>query len=288
MDMMGVLCGAMLAALLLFPAQSADAAREALAVWGLDVVPSLFPYMALCRALCARLAGTRLPATRIACLLGLLGGSPSGAAAVSSGAARRGLTRGSLLSLAALTGTLSPMFFLSTVRGWLGGGATLAWLLALSHLAGALFAFAAVRLRMGRDGAPLPPAADADGGAASPIAQSVSAILNVGGCIVVFSVVSCMVSRLLPGLPAGVCAALHAALEIAGGTRALLAAPMSPRGRAVLLAAASGFSGLSVLSQNLLFYKPLGVGMRELALLALLRACGCAVAMACFTAVIPL
>lgn len=290
MDMTTVGCALMLLALLTMPDPCAKAARDALAVWSLDVVPSLFPYMVLCKTLSSRLTGARVPPERVAAALGLIGGSPAGAASVCACAKKRRLTRRDLLALAALTGTISPMFLLSTVRGWTGDARLSQWL-ALSHMAGALFAFAVVRLYHGRGDAPLPASPDGEGadggGPSAPIAESVLAILNVGGCIVFFSVVSGVVTRLFPQLPVGIAAGTHAALEVAGGMRALALAPLAPRLRGVLMAAASGFTGLSILTQNLLFYRPLGLDMRCLLTLALLRAAGSAAAMALLLMLFP-
>ena len=289
MDMMIVGCSLMLVAMLVLPGPTSQAARSALAVWGLEVAPSLFPYMVLCRTLSARLCERQLPAHQIASVLGLLGGSPSGAAAVASCAEKNGLSRNHILCLAALTGTLSPMFLLSTVREWTGD-ATLCRLLLISHLLGALFAYTVVRLYTGKPVVPpLRGAAQTEASASgNPIVESVQAILSVGGCIVFFSVVASAMTLLIPGMGANVSAVLHAVLEIAGGMRSLVKAPMPSDTRAVLMAAASGFSGLSILSQNLLFLKPHGISMRDLLALAFLRCVGCAAAMACLINVIPL
>ena len=46
---------AILILVLLMPDISSSAARSALGIWGLDVVPSLFPYMVLCRLIADRL-----------------------------------------------------------------------------------------------------------------------------------------------------------------------------------------------------------------------------------------
>lgn len=276
--MMPAVCVFLLFALLALPDQAAQAAREAIAVWGLDVAPSLFPYMVLCRTLTARLRTRRVPAHLVAAALGLLGGSPSGAAGVCACARREGLTRRQALPLAALTGTLSPMFLLSTLRGWTGD-ARLCRLLTASHIAGALFAFAVVRLYAGKSAARCSPHAAPDE-QANPVAESVQAILCVGGCIVFFSVLAAVARLLIPHLPDAASAVLHAVLEIAGGARALSRAPFDPRARAVLLAACCGFTGLSILSQNLLFFRPLGVRFSHLLAIGLLRAVGSAAAMA--------
>lgn len=66
---------AILILILLMPDISSSAARSALGIWGLDVVPSLFPYMVLCRLIADRLRRTSLPAFPVIAVLGLLGGS---------------------------------------------------------------------------------------------------------------------------------------------------------------------------------------------------------------------
>lgn len=279
-------CAFLLVALLALPDQAAQAAREAIAVWGLDVAPSLFPYMVLCRTLTARLRTRRIPAHCVAAALGLMGGSPSGAAGVSACAQREGLTRRQILPLAALTGTLSPMFLLSTLRGWTGD-ARLCRLLLASHILGALFAFAVVRLYAGKGEKPRPMCDPSPGAQANPIAESVQAILSVGGCIVFFSVLAAVARLLIPALPDSAAAVLHAVLEVAGGARALAHASFDPQVRAVLLATACGFTGLSILSQNLLFFRPLGVRLSHLLAIGLLRAVGAGAAMACLMLVVP-
>ena len=279
-------CAFLLVALLVLPDQAAQAAREAIFVWGLDVAPSLFPYMVLCRTLTARLRTRRIPAHIVAAGLGLMGGSPSGAAGVSVCAQREGLSRRQVLPLAALTGTLSPMFLLSTLRGWTGD-VRLCRLLTVSHILGALFAFAVVRLYAGKSARPHPACGPTDGAQANPIAESVQAILSVGGCIVFFSVLAAIVRLLIPHLPDSAAAVLHAVLEVAGGARALAHAPFDPPVRAVLLAAACGFTGLSILSQNLLFFRSLGVRFSHLLVIGVLRAIGAGAAMACLMLVVP-
>ena len=278
----------MLLAMLAFPEHAAQAARSALTIWGLDVAPSLFPYMVLCRTLSSRLNGKRIPAHCVASALGMLGGSPSGAAALSSCAKKEKLTHERILCIAALTGTLSPMFLLSTVREWTKDGHMCRMLLA-AHLLGALFAYAVTRLYLGKPAlSPCDAIADRDSGMpANPIVESVQAILSVGGCIVFFSVLASTLTVLCPGLSQGVTAILHAVMEAAGGMRALAFSPFERRTQAVLMAAASGFSGLSILSQNLIFLRPHGVNMRHLIALAILRAIGCAGAMVCLLTLIP-
>ena len=265
------LCLLMMLVMLLSPQQAGDAARDALSTWALGVVPSLFPYMVLCRMLAARLAGKRLSPTATAAALGLAGGSPSGAALLGGYAARGRLDLRAFLPLCALTGIISPMFMLRMAGAWLGGGATALCLL-IAHLLAAVCSAVVVFVWVRRtDTAQAPavqPAGDAPPG--EPIWDSVRAILSVGGCIVFYSVMAEGITVLLP-LPETLCALLHALLEAAGGAHAIAGAAFPPEMRAVLVSAACGFSGISILSQNALFVRPFGVGMRTLLPIALLR-----------------
>lgn len=265
------LCLLMMLVMLLSPQRTGDAARAALSMWTLGVVPSLFPYMVLCRMLSAQLAGKRLSPSLTAAALGLTGGSPSGAVLLSGYAACGRLDRKALLPLCALTGTISPMFMLRMAGGWLGGGATAKCLLAAHLLAAISSAIIVSFFVRGRPVENAPVALpDGDAPPGEPIWDSVQAILSVGGCIVFYSVMAEGLTLLLP-LPETVCVLLHALLEAAGGAHAIAASGLSPGMRAVLVSAACGFSGISILSQNALFVRPCGVSMPELSLLALLR-----------------
>ena len=273
---------AVLAALLCFPQVCMASALEALRVWGLSVVPSLFPYMVFSRLLSSALHRRGVPAALCVPLLGLAGGSPSGSAALSGCARSSVLSRRTLYSLAALTGTISPMFFLGTLQSW-SGDALLARRLLLCHLFGAGIAAACAFLFAGAQHVQPSPAQSSPPSLVqeeSPIVQSVQAVLNVGGCIVVYSVLAACASLLLPSSATALRAVLHAALEAAGGAHALIAAPLPTGIRAVLLAAMTSFGGLSILTQNALFLRPLGLRLPRLALYGLLRALGAAALMA--------
>jgi len=90
-----------LCALLLLPGQCAQAAADALAIWGLGVVPSLFPYMVFSRLLCEQIRNTKCPPAVVCVLLGAFGGSPSGAATICAYKDR--LSHKAVLALSAFT-----------------------------------------------------------------------------------------------------------------------------------------------------------------------------------------
>lgn len=278
-----------LLALILFPQTTSAAAVQALRIWGLDVVPSLFPYMIFCRLLAGHLRPTRAPAWLASSLLGLTGGSPSGAAVVAAYADR--LSRRTLLTLCALTGTVSPMFMLGTVRAWTHSS-RLSPILLAGHLMGALLSGLVVWtayphwVHSPSAFRALSPAeneaAPCRAPASSALTQSIHAILHVGGCILCYSVLASLLS-LLP-LPRLAAALLHGLLEVSGGTHTLCTLPFPFMLRAVLLSLLLGFSGLSILSQNLSQLRAAGVRMAHLIGFALLRAALCACATLLFLA----
>lgn len=277
--MISVFYLALLLLMLLYPELYIPSAYHALKIWGLDVVPSLFPYMVFCRLLAARLRVTRIHPSCISVFLGLLGGSPSGASVLC--AYSQAMPTQVLLPLAALTGTLSPMFILNTAYKWLRNSA-LCSALFVCHLAGAVFSAVLVCWLMRRFPAcfQLSHTPNADTGSGESIVQqSILAVLNIGGCIVMYSVMAVYISK-LPLLSSSqfLSAFAHALLEISGGMHAISALPDTPM-RAYLLAAAAGFSGLSILAQNAYFLRPLGIRMKHQLLFSLLRAVGSVLAM---------
>ena len=281
-----VCCLLMMLVMLLFPDSTGGAARSALQTWALSVVPSLFPYMVLCRMLASQLAGSRLPPALLVAALGLAGGSPSGAVTLSGYARSDRLRRDELLPLCALTGTISPMFVLNTAGGWLGNPRLSRCLLA-AHLLGAALSAALVKACVRRSPVSkevLPDHSDSTS-PGDPIRESVRTILSVGGCIMFYSVVAEGLSLLLP-LPNKAAAVLHSALEAAGGTHAICAAGFSKDAQALLTSAVLGFSGVSILAQNSLFLRDSGVTMRQLVLLGLLRAALSALVMAAFLCIV--
>lgn len=267
--MKSILCLAIVLMMMYSPNTYIPAARTALRIWGLDVVPSLFPYMVFCRILAAQLRRQRVPAAPVAAFLGLLGGSPSGASVLAAYGSI--LPRKTLFALTALTGTISPVFLLNTVNQWIQNPAYCLILL-FCHLFGAVFACIFVLLcmrktkRMHQDSE----CADMHMPEQDAIQQSIAAVLNIGGCIVIFSVVSVFLCRIAPFSRPLPSALIHAVFEAAGGIHALSMMPDTPM-RAVLIASVSSFSGFSILSQNLFFLRPLGICMPHLIAFALLR-----------------
>lgn len=258
-------CSFALAALLLFPQACTQSAREALIIWGLHVTPSLFPYMVFSKMLTQRLTNSSCPPSIVCVLLGMLGGAPTGAAVLSSYSAR--LTDKAILALCALTGTVSPMFFLGTVSSWTND-AFLSSRLLISQFGGAILSAIVVSQY------PSKPMCHKSNGTVlsdSPLSQSIDAVLQVGGCIICFSVAAGIL-RLFP-LPGALICTVHALLEISGGMHAIIrCSAFSSQIKNVLLAFSAGFGGLSVLFQNYLFLRSIGVRLSHLLGMSLLRA----------------
>ena len=253
--MAALICFLLAGMILCFPGTTISASQSALSIWARDIVPSLFPYMVLCKMTAQRLRSARFPAAPLAALLGCMGGSPSGAAMLS--VSSDGMAQGQLYALCALTGTISPMFFVGTLHAWGVAQKTCLCLLA-AHGLGALSAFVCVRrLSPVREKVAARETPEKANG--NPITDSVFSVLGVGGCIVFFSVAAACIRVLFPFLPETGCAYLQSVLEIAGGMRLLIQTSSASFARDVSMAVLTGFGGLSILTQNHLFLQVCGV-----------------------------
>lgn len=115
---------------------------------------------------------------------------------------------------------------------------------------------------------------------ASPIADSVQAVLGVGGCIVFFSVVASCISCVFSFPSEWIRASFQAMLEIAGGIHALSLTDTITFQTAVCMAGLMGFGGISILTQNHLFLESCGIAKKQLFVFAFLRAVGSTFSMA--------
>lgn len=245
----GILAGAMLT----FPAQAADAAWLGLTLWARSVAPVLGPFMVCMLMLTSRVGGGMSFRT----VLCWLCGSPGGARLMQE-ARLSGLAA---LRAAAMTGTMSPMFFLGTVEGWLGKGGS-GWLLLGCHIAGAFclgLCFRAERRKEQSTAVPMPLSA--------ALRESALALLTVALCMMLGCVSSRMAACAFPGLPPGGTAAMQCALEVTAGVKALT--QLNPPFALPLVCAACSFGGLSLLMQNAAFWQESGVGLPQLLLLRL-------------------
>ena len=257
-----------LAALMLLDSDTVlDAVNGAAGLFVRSVMPALFPMMVL-NGLSEHLGGQEKRWMTV-CFC-WLSGSPASAQRL-EGLWKRGEVAGrELLPMAAVTGVMSPLFFVGSLGSRLPGTAA-GWLLLAAHWLGAL---AAAGLAHGLNHLSRRKTADAalpEERALRPaepvsllealpdsLRQTGPALLSVCGAMMLFSILAALfrqgLSALLPDWAAAhpeFPAILWAVLEIGGGAHALLdvsAAPDLP-----LLCALCSFGGLSILMQNLLF-----------------------------------
>mgnify|MGYP006980634644 CR=1 FL=1 len=269
-----------LAALMLLDSDTVlDAVNGAAGLFVRSVMPALFPMMVL-NGLSEHLGGQEKRWMTV-CFC-WLSGSPASAQRL-EGLWKRGEVAGrELLPMAAVTGVMSPLFFVGSLGSRLPNPAG-GWLMLTAHWLGAL---AAAGLAHGLNHLSRRKTADAalpEERALRPaepvsllealpdsLRQTGPALLSVCGAMMLFSILAALfrqgLSALLPDWAAAhpeFPAILWAVLEIGGGAHALLdvsAAPDLP-----LLCALCSFGGLSILMQNLLF---LGKSIRPGRLLA--------------------
>lgn len=267
-----------LAALMLLDSDTVlNAVNGAAGVFVRSVMPALFPMMVL-NGLSARLSGREKRWMTVGFCW--LSGSPASAQRLEGLWERGGLAGRELLTMAAATGVMSPLFLVGSLGGRLPNPAG-GWLLLTAHWLGALAAAGLIhrlsrRFSSMEKAEPVRPE-ERTAGRASLLAalpdslrQAGTALLSVCGAMMLFSILAALfrqgLSALLPGWAAAhpeFPAILWAVLEIGGGAHALLdvsAAPDLP-----LLCALCSFGGLSILMQNLLF---LGKSIRPGRLLA--------------------
>lgn len=212
-------------------------ARTAAEVFANGVMPALFPMMVL-----GKMAGAS-GGWKQAAVFGWLSGSPASAqrACVLWEAGRMPKLEKQLC----LTGVMSPMFFLGTLKAWgVPGGET--WRMLLCHWLGAALCAAfwpdhsapAGQKRTGEAAVSLPEA----------ISQSARSLLAVCGTMMLFSIAAGVMRRLIGTAPWT--AVWWALMEIGGGAHAVLGAFREPY---ALLCGLCSFGGLSIWLQNLLF-----------------------------------
>ncbi len=278
----GLLAGCMLC----FPEEAAQAAADALRLWAFAILPSLFPFLACMLFVSGSLTGQKrsgtnrflgLPKGMAAFwLMGLMSGSPGGARLVQELSLKNEAGRKAIRRFALYSGTMSPMFFVATLGGWLHS-TRLGWLMLLCHWLGAFLTGQLSRFFFAAP--PLPDNESVAGKKPPALAQvmqsAAMAMLTVCGLMVLGSVAAKMVQCALPGLPDAVLTGLQAFMEVTAGCSRIMQLPLPsayPALRPALLCAAASFSGLSILLQNLAFLQEAGVTLRFLMAGALCRA----------------
>lgn len=235
--------------MLLNPALAMDAASAACRLFVTSVLPGLFPYMVLALMLVSRLSANLPPMGLVA--LGWCGGSPTGArlmGLVPGGGRKR------RVFVAVSTATMSPMFLLGTVGGWLGSRWAGAVVLGSVILGGWLTGLLAGRFTR-EDARPQtdakkPPVQPLSFGEA--VEQAAKTMLLVCGTMVMLRVLAALAAETLPrvALP------LTTLLEVTTGTVEIAALPLPLPLRTAIIAGATGFGGTASVMQNRALYPP--------------------------------
>lgn len=257
-----------LALLIMNPSSARDAAAESLSAWLHSVAPSLLPFLIVmpaltCEETCTLLARIsdrflrifRLPKNASgAILIGLLSGSPSGAAALMNIRRESTDSIGAFTRAAWMASGASSAFLLSGIAVGMLSTPEAGIVLLRSQIA-SVFLCALLLRGAGSDissdciHASPPPRQNA-------VLSAMLTLLNIGGCMVLFSVLARQLSLLIsPSLEMP----LLAVMELSGGCQALAALDAPLRLKLPLISAASCFGGISVCAQCMSFLKPLGI-----------------------------
>ena len=248
----------LLLCLLLRVETTMTAASAACRLFVTAVLPGLFPYMVISLMLASRVQRLRPGLMQV---LGWGGGSPAGARLIPL---CQGLTRRDQVRLAVSCATMSPMFLMGTIGGWLqsswAGVVCLISVIAGGWLAGEIAGLCGRR-------ATLSPLANAPQEGAletlsfgTAVEQSARTMLLVCGTMVMLRVFAALAAAILPN---GLTLLFTTLLEVTTGTAAIAALPLPLALRTALIAGACGFGGVAILMQNRAVlgedFMPLGV-----------------------------
>lgn len=271
----GVLCvilylkifGALMfaAGLVAYPAHALAGAQNGLRIWASSVAPAIFPFIAVmpyltcaeARSVYNRLFGKTvgflfgLPGnTAAAIIVGLVSGSPAGAVAVARVAAAEGLTKGEAARLAGIACGVSPIYALSVMGMGLNSSVTVGWSLVFAQLTAQVIT--GIIFRKGFKGSAesvIDNAYRED--EQSSIIDAVLAVLRVGGYMTLFSV-GISLGRQIMGERISY---LSVIIDLPTGLECIsrLGWPVWTH------AAALGFGGLCIISQNIGVLSAIGV-----------------------------
>ena len=240
----------MMAVLLMQRGPVGQAVQQGLALWAGTVVPALFPFYVAVTLAVSLGMGALLPPRWCAFLLGALGGYPMGAATVGQLCREGALSRREAASLLGCCNNAGPAFILG-IAGAVFSPRSCGLALWAIHLLTAAGLF----LLLGRGGtgtrvgAEAPPSFPAAFVAA--VGRGAGAMVNIGGFVVLFSVVTALLERVIPS------ALVLGAVELTCGVARL---PDSPVGF-VTAAALLGWGGVSVHCQTATVLEGTGVPM---------------------------
>ena len=244
---MGLLLCGLMGCLLLRAETTMNAASSACRLFVTAVLPGLMPYMVLSLMTVSRV---KRMSPMLLMLLGWGGGSPTGARLLPLCA---DLSRQEQVRLAISCATMSPMFLLGTVGGWLESGVAgvvcLVSVIAGGWIAGWLAGMCAGRSTNDR------PYGGHTAMQALPFGAAVEAsartMLLVCGTMVMLRVFAALAAEVLPHaliLP------VTTLLEVTTGAVEIAHLPQPLMLRTALIAGATGFGGMAIIMQNRAVY----------------------------------
>lgn len=216
-----------------------QAVQQGLRLWAATVVPSLFPFFVTVTLAVSLGMGQVLPPRWCAFLLGAVGGYPMGAAAVGQLRRKGALTARQAGRLLGCCNNAGPAFILG-MAGAVFSPPGCGWALWAIHLATAAGLF--LLLGRGEPSAPsaAAPAPSFPSALVAAVGSGAQAMVNVGGFVVLFSVVTALLALAVPSpLALG-------AVELTCGMARLHDSPAGFITAAALL----GWGGLSVHCQT--------------------------------------
>ena len=226
--------------LLIEPSRAMEAASAACRLFVSGVMPGLFPYMVLSLMLLSRLP-ERLPPFALI-LIGWCGGSPTGAKLLQL---ESGLPVRQRRSVAVACATMSPMFLLGTLGGWLNSGKAGVVMLLAVLLGGGLTGWLAGCFFRGKAAASAQKSTVQTLSLGEAVEQAARTMLIVCGTMVMLRVFAMPLQGLLPAVTL---------LEVTTGAEQIARLPLPLMLRTAMLAGASGFGGLAIILQNRAFY----------------------------------
>lgn len=233
------------------------AASAACRLFMTAVLPGLFPYMVLSQMAVSRV---RRMSPVLVMLLGWGGGSPTGARLLPLCPA---LSRKEQVQLAVSCATMSPMFLLGTIGGWLASPTAGAVALVSVIAGGALTGSAAGRAAFRRPSAQRADRRAAEGrsgdhpAACGPLTfgaaveQTARTMLLVCGTMVMLRVFSALASEVLPAIMRLPVTTL---LEVTTGAAEIALLPLPLPLRTAFISGATGFGGMAIILQNRAVY----------------------------------
>jgi len=235
----------MMLLMLLSPAKVMDTASAACHLFVTSVMPGLFPYMVLSLMLVSRIPRSMPPFLLM--ILGWCGGSPTGARLLSL---RPDMDRRQQKRIALACATMSPMFLLGTVGGWLGSRKAGAVVLAAVILGGCLTGALTGRKKSASPAGKAPDPAPAPLSFGQAVEQAARTMLLVCGTMVMLRVFAVFGAQASPwiALP------LTTILEVTTGAAAIAHLPLPLPLRTGIIAGCTGFGGMAVLMQNRALY----------------------------------